>query len=422
MRLFVFAVLFGCRPSEDPSETGATPTSPSFDPDARWGPSDDWEPEIAADPGSAAVYQATTRITGRAQIQLRVSEDGGDTWGVDQVVSVGGDAYDPQLEVAADTGCVYVTFLGLGGWVTALRTSCDRGAGWTDPVPVAPGMNTDHAWLAVSPDGQDVYVPFNGGAGDVFGEGWVAFSHDGGVTFDQRQVTADPERYWFEDAAAIAPNGDVYVANVDYSQDYHGPATISLWRSTDRGDTWETKPIATSEEPAACEWAPGCEYGFFAAQVSLAVDRDGRLLVVWTANDAPGAPNRLWAAAGDDWDSLSAPVPLTDGAGEANFPLAAAGPLAGDFRVTWQGNLDPADPATFDTWYQETKDGGATFLAAPIDLSTAVTAPYQADGHYAFPYGDYGGLTVDGDGRAFAIWGEGPGWTGPGGTWSARQR
>ena len=37
-------------------------------------------------------------------------------------------------------------------------------------------------------------------------------------------------------------------------------------------------------------------------------------------------------------------------------------------------------------------------------------------------YGDYGEIAVTNTGDTFAVWGEGFGWTGPGGTWYAHGR
>ena len=127
------------------------------------------------------------------------------------------------------------------------------------------------------------------------------------------------------------------------------------------------------------------------------------------------------SAGGDAWDDFGEPTTLWSGAGAADFPAVAAGPAAGDFRVVWQAATDGGQNR-WNTWVQETSDGGETWRDSPLRLSDQANgASYKHAEGYAFPYGDYLGLAVDGEGVAHAIWGEGPSWDGPGGTWSTRQ-
>ncbi len=83
---------------------------------------DDWEPAIAADPSDPYVYQLTTRYTGpercdrcpRPSIVLRVSADGGRTWGADSFLCIckatHHGQYDPQIVTDAN-GTVYAAWL-----------------------------------------------------------------------------------------------------------------------------------------------------------------------------------------------------------------------------------------------------------------------------------------------------------------------
>lgn len=414
----------------DAGDSGAGPLAPTFAAPARWSDQDDWEPHAAADPASPYAYQATTRIGGdHADTVVRVSADGGESWGADQVLSDGLDAYDPQLAVAAGTGCVHFAWLGgPSGWGTYSRRSCDHGETWSEAVAIAPAdWTTDHAWLAVSDDGQDVYLAFNGvdeppPGGDEEEEeggiGYVAVSHDAGASFDVVRVAGDGlTRYWFEDGADVAADGTAYVANVEFSMDYTGPAHIVLWRSADRGATWQQHTVATSEEPPACDWADGCEFGFLAAQSAVAVDEDGAVLVAWTAAATAGGDLATYVAfspGGAAWTSFSEPVRLSEGLGTGIGISAAAGPGAGDFRVAWQGAISPGSQGPWSTFYEQTIDGGETWLDEAVPLS-------GAEGGYAFPYGDYMGLGVGENGIDHLAWGEGPSWTGPGATWFTRR-
>src|SRR2546422_2409014 len=93
------------------ASVGSTPTFDSEQPFPGGGAH--WEPAIAADPGSSYVYQAVTYINASktcsgcpgTAIFLRVSADGGATWGAAPPVSMArgrGAHFDPQIQVAAD--------------------------------------------------------------------------------------------------------------------------------------------------------------------------------------------------------------------------------------------------------------------------------------------------------------------------------
>ena len=55
----------------------------------------------------------------------------------------------------------------------------------------------------------------------------------------------------------MAPNGDVYIAAVDYRQTYEGDSHINVLKSTDGGGSWGTHHVDTSREMADCPWARG---------------------------------------------------------------------------------------------------------------------------------------------------------------------
>jgi hypothetical protein len=111
---------------------------------------------------------------------------------------------------------------------------------------------------------------------------------------------------------------------------------------------------------------------------------------------------------------------LTGGAGAvgADFPAIAAGTSSGDSRLAFQD--DRNGPRSWDTWYRQTSDSGRTWTPAARLSDRGSGAPYKHADGYVFPYGDYLGMAVDAAGTTFAIWGEGPGYLGPGGTWYTR--
>lgn len=387
--------------------------TPGFDSERVWGGFDDWEPAIAADPNSTYVYQVTTRYSsGRAEVWVRRSADSGATWDPDfRILTDNVHQADPQAEVDGN-GTVYVAFLHTPN--TFLMKSYDHGTTWTDPValPIPPPPYVDHELLAVSADGQDVYLAFNAG------HSYVSASHDGGQTFAPPVKTNDDFRQWFHTAYAIAPTGDVYFAIQDYKQSYLDDANIKMLKSTNGGLSWQTFPVDVSTQAPDCSWAQGCYTGFLGPTAGLARDASGVLVMVYNAGNTPGGNNRIWLRTSLDgitWSQrqqISANNPAATNA----FPLVVAGSASGDFRVVWQGG----SPNAWNTWYRRTTDGGATW--GPIlrlsDLGSG--APYKRPAGYRFPYGDYFEIAIDGNDVNHLIWGEGKNYIGPGGCWYTR--
>ena len=376
---------------------------------------DDWEPWVAVDPGAPYVYQFTTRYNPVAKIAFRRSSDGGATWDIDGFIpDTRRSQNDPQAAVAAD-GTLFVVWL--DRWDTTLIKSSDHGMTWTSPVRVftPPPSGSDHGWLAISPDGQDVYVGFN------WSDSFVVASHDGGATFGPEVQTNDDNRYWFHTGAAVAPDGTVYIAVVDFSQDYAGSADVGVLKSDDGGLSWSTHYVDTVPEMPECGWAAGCYFGFFGSVTGLAVDAAGTIVLVYPSGQYDGGPQGIYARTSSDgvtWSNrtlISHRVPASTNA----VPAVAAGPLAGDFRVAWQGTRT-GDTDAWNTWYRRTLDGGASWgpFRRLSDLGTG--APYKSADGYRFPYGDYMGIAVDGEGVAHVIWAEGASYLGPGGTWYTR--
>ena len=153
----------------------------------------------------------------------------------------------------ADNGTVFAVWLDGPNWTSKLVKSYDHGATWTEPVAIAPALRwTDHPWLAVSPDGQDVYVGLN------MDDSFIVASHDGGQTFDtpiKTNTQPTPGHWWDANGAAIAPDGSVYFAVINFFLNYRGPAEINVVSSHDRGASWQTTLVDTSAPPPGCNGA-----------------------------------------------------------------------------------------------------------------------------------------------------------------------
>ena len=414
--------------------TVVTQPSPSavsagFDTERLWSAYNDWEPALAVDPGSAYVYQLTTRYDGPEPcnrcagpyIIFRRSSDGGATWQPDQFLTPYRKAHnDPQIEVAND-GVIYAAWL--NDYVPGIKflKSSDRGNTWSTPI-VFTGKGIKPNWsdkpiLAISPGGKDVVIAFN--ASDAY----VVVSHDYGVTFSKPIKTNNDTRYWFHSGGAVAPNGFIYFAATDYSQDYTGAAHVNVVKSTNGGQTWTTRRVATSQEMPPCAWSPGCYLGFLGPSAALAIDKAGTIMIAYNAGAVAGQPQKMWVLTSTDGVNWSSPTEVSNGSSTVNnaFPALAAGPTVGDFRLAWQDDRNGSTTA-WNTWYRRTTNNGTTW-STPARLSDLVSgAPYKNPNvnGYAFPYGDYFDIAVDSSGTAHVIWGAGTSYNGPGGTWYTR--
>lgn len=385
-----------------------------------------WEPTIATDPSSGYVYQAVTAINGsaapgqcpgctsaspnKARIQIRVSSDAGATWGpVTTICPCPGQnwQYDPQLQVSTN-GTVFAAFLQTFDPGVVLYKSYDHGQTWQGPVTVSGRLPyTDKPILVISPSGQDVYLAFNG---HLAGE-WVAVSHDYGQTFAPAlEVSTGP---WGAYGGTMTPSGGVYFAMVLTGK--APPEQIAVLRSTDRGATWTFSLLDSSAAPMPCgvQKKATCYYAYFLPKDAIASDSTGALTIVYTANAADGTAQSLYMRTSTDGRAWSDRVLLNDQGDNFN-PQLASGTKAGDFRLAWQDNRNAAcwscgGIGGWNTWYEQTTDGGKTWSASLRLSDLGSGAAYKTPTGYLWPDGDYFGLATSVNGVNYAIWGEADG-------------
>ncbi len=408
-----------------PFDVQVSPVSGSagWDSERLWSEHIDWEPVVAADPSSERVYQAVTRYGVPAcegcadpAVVVRRSDDGGATWGPDVYVDLSsGTQGDAQVRVA-ENGAVFVAYLHDWRPGVAVVRSTDGGRTWSSPAYPAFDLDwSDRPILFVSPDGRDVYVAFNAR------RSLIAASHDGGVTFLPPVRTDHGQRYWFHSAAAVAPDGTLYVGATDFRSDYSGASHISVLRSRDRGASWRATRVDTSAEAPGCEWAKGCYFGYLGPSVALAVDAAGTVMVVYHASETAGAAQQLWfrtSTNGRKWSRAQRLSVAASGVNNA-FPALAAGQESGDFRVVWVDDRK-APTEAWNAWYRETSDAGKHWSRAVRLSDQGSGAPYKRARGFLFPYGDYLGLEVGSDGRNHIVWGAGESFAGQGGAWFTR--
>ena len=391
-----------------------------------WSGQDDWEPAIASDPSSSYVYQMTTRYSGPKPcnncalpaIVVRASSNGGSTWGPDRFVAQTRKTQnDPQIEVATD-GSIYAVFLNDYNPGIHFTKSTNRGVTWSTPIRLSGGnikpKFSDKPILAITPDGQHVYIGFNAS------DSWVTASHNFGQTFSAPVKTSNDTRYWFHSAGAVAANGDVYFATTNFSQTYAGDSNISVLKSTNQGASWTTTQVDTSKEMPPCPWAAGCYFGFLGPSAGLDVDATGKILLAYNAGNVAGAPQKIYVRTSLNGTTWSARQQISESPDSINnaFPVVAAGSSSDDFRVVWQDDRNGSTNA-WNTWYRRTNNGGSTWTSALRLSAEPSGAPYKTAAGYFFPYGDYLEMTVDSGGNNHIIWAEGSSYDGPGGTWYA---
>jgi hypothetical protein len=385
---------------------------------------DDWEPAVAADPGSGYVYLITTRYgepkpcPGNCpvpHIAIEISSDNGLTWsqGVPLCACKGSGQFDPIIEVVPGTGHVYA--LWMNGFNVVFQKSTDHGATWSDPVPTYGNVSwNDKPVIAMSDDGEDVYVSWNGPTG---GDPWIAQSHDFGATWSQTKVV-NSERYFFAFDADVTSEGMVVFSESSF--DYSGPASSAVgsvdhhaFISRDDGATWEIQHLGSVQLGEPCE-SEGCYDDFYAGHNTVTADANGDLVYAFDGATTPLGPQRIFVRRSTNDGASWTPRTVVSTVGRmATAPTAEAVGI-GDVRL-WFAERSPAN--RWNIWYRSSLDGGQSW-SAPVRISDATSgAGYKnANGFLEF-YGDYGEIAVMSNGKTIATWAEGFSWIGPGGTW-----
>ena len=133
---------------------------------------------------------------------------------------------------------------------------------------------TDKPWIAISPDGKDVYVAFNRS------DSYISASHDYGRNWSKPVRTNKGGRYWFAEAGAVAPDGHVYFAESAEHQNAKGTVRLAVISSANGGTSWTTTYVARSQQQPPCP-VKGCPNDFYGPQISLAIDRAGTILAAY---------------------------------------------------------------------------------------------------------------------------------------------
>ncbi|MHB1431127.1 MAG: sialidase family protein [Streptosporangiaceae bacterium] len=398
----------------------------------RWAKANDWEPNVAASPTSAWVYQMTTRY-GHPSVcakrmtnclVFRASANHGRTWTVARPLPrrycppnrhhcvLARAQNDPVFQVS-DTGVIYAAWM--DDWDVVFMRSTDHGRTWHDVIDFRrrSGLSfTDKPWIAISPSGRDVYVAFNAS------NSYIAASHDFGRTWSVPVKTNTDGRYWFAEGGAVGRNGRVYFAESAEHQNAKGNIELTVISSVNRGRTWRTSIVGLSQQQPRCRVA-NCLNDFYGSQISLALGRYGTVLAAFTANQAAGAPLRLYTVRSADGRHWTRPRLLADQgtAVGADFPKVVAGLRPGVFVVAWED--DRFGAAAWNLWAVRTSNAGSTWSP---QSRVSVPGPGQRAAGFTFPYGDYFGMSVAANGAIYLAWSQGASYDGPGSTWWSMTR
>jgi len=395
---------------------------------------DDWEPAIAADPTQPFVYALATRYAGKTcggncptpWMALYVSGDGGSTWGAPKPLCAckGSGQFDPIIEVVPTTHAVYAAYM--NGFNVVFTKSTDHGATWSAPVKTYGNVSwNDKPTIAVSDNGVDVYISFNGPTG---GDPWIAQSHDGGATWAQTKLV-DSSFYYFDFDSDVAPDGTVYFAETALLYGGGGnkgtfptaPIEEHVFISRDRGATWENRTIATVQPGTQCV-ADGCTPDYYLGHIALSADGSGKLVALYDGATVSGGPQSISSrTSGDAGRTWSAPVVLS-AAGETSDAPAVESRGGGDVRAWYYQTSGGGNVDAWNVWYRSSTNGGTSWTA-PVKISDATGgAAYKTSAGFGEVYGDYGEIGITSAGKTIAIWGEGSSYTGPGGVWVNRQQ
>src|SRR5438105_5538982 len=285
---------------------------------------DGWEPAVAADPSAPFVYAAWMQFQGHSPyIAVRVSSDGGSTWGLAKPLCpncANQGQYDVTLAVAS-AGTVYAIFM--KQYDIMFATSADHGATWSPATRISGGTWADKPWLATSANGADVYVTWT-----TRGNLYAVDSHDGGSTWTTPlQVTSERQIYYSSNGGAVLPNGTAVMVASEYPENGNntkvtGPIPIVAFRTTNGGTAWSRTVVDTLYTGAT----------FATSSVTtVAADATGTLVLAYSGSLAVGANGHVYIRRSTDSGSTwSGRTELTTSAGGADATsVAAAGTGSG---------------------------------------------------------------------------------------------
>jgi hypothetical protein len=394
----------------------ATAAATGWAGEAKLAVEDTWEPYIAADHSAPYVYAVYNRYgvscpkssCPSPQMLIRVSADGGATWGTEHPLcactKVSGQ-WDPVISVTS-SGAVLAVWMNYNQIVFAKST--DHGATFSTPTTISTNSWSDKPWMGASANGNDIYVAWESKSSLL-----MVSSHNGGQTWSApATLNSDNSVYRYPNGFAVLPNGTAVMADSKYpggSSQSSGTVDIEVWRTTNNGASWTRNVVD--------HVSTGSDFRT-SSTTTLAADAAGTMVLEYSGATAVGGNGHVWTRRSTDGGATwSGTTQLADGSANASFP-AVVGGAAGDFRLTWMD----ARGGYWNVYYRASTDGGQTW-GPEADISDATSgATYKSPGGFSSGYGDYDGIAITNTGKSITVAGEGVSFsTGPGAIWMNRQ-
>ncbi|MFN7963004.1 MAG: sialidase family protein [Thermoanaerobaculia bacterium] len=227
-------------------------------------------------------------------------------------------------------------------------------------------------------------------------------SSDGGASWGPEVVLATANFTQMVQGAwpAVSPNGDLFVAWLEYADFYNGPISIHGVVSHDGGSSFSAiaSPLTNATSPQDAAASSACGRGALNGYIrylpspQIVVDRNKVLHVVYSY-DPDGANvgdtvNVYYRRSIDGGVSWSTEVKLNDDNTSRDQYFPALTLSGSTLLATWYDRrLDPAN--LLQDYYKRTSDNGGVSWNASVRVSD-VSTPIHLDGYLAGCYhGDY---------------------------------
>src|SRR4029453_3578124 len=219
----------------------------------------------------------------------------------------------------------------------------------------------DKPILAVSDNGNDVYIAFNGPTG---GDPWIAQSHNAGTTWTQTKVV-DSKRYIFAFDGDVLSNGTVVFSETSLLYGGGGALTggdqVNVDRSTNGGASWTTNLVDTVQDGPVCR-AAGCPSDYYPGHSAIAGFGNSNLVLLYDGATVSGGNETVYARTSSDGGAPWSARQALSTAGEmGDFPsveMASTTDVRAWYMQTNGGNFD-----AWNVWYVTSSNGGSTWSA-----------------------------------------------------------
>jgi hypothetical protein len=366
LSVVVFAVLLSSGGCKEPSPT-ALPHSFEARPSTTF--ANAIQAQVAATTADMLYVLTAERQGGGTSLQLRMSHDGGDTFGAPvavsspkSVVSAGGENGPSLYAKGMNVYALWQQRTGNDPAVIALARSVNMGASFQAPVIVSdkPASDTSFngfASMGVAPSGDIYAVWLDGRDSSINPPGtfsvYLARSRDRGQSFEKNVRVAGHACPCCRPSLAFGDHGQVVVSYRRVSDE--GERDIAVTTSSDGQNFGE--PVRIGDDHWKIEACPE-------AGASMAYSR-GVLYIAWFS--AAGTPGVRVAFSKDDGRTFSPAVMAGEGLDDANHPFLSVGEDQTLF-VVFQARARASSGtwSSLQPFVAQVEEGGTISPAAPV--------------------------------------------------------